>query len=127
MRIIDKYIRDLFNKIYCKDVADIGNEEGNKIITITLPFLGTDSLRIKEQLQYIVKTCCNGVRLRVIFSSKTRLGNLFNFKDLIPDDLKSLLLYKFTCMCNHTYIGKCKRQYQVRWYEHLNTLVWDQL
>ena len=121
LKIIDKCIREFFNKIYCKRIADNGKEESNKIVTITLPFLGTDSLRIKKQLHSIVKSCCKEVKLRVIFSSKTRLRNLFNFKDIIPDDLKSLILYKFTCrMCNHTYIGKCKRQYQVRRYEHLN-------
>ena len=121
MRIIDKCICDFFNKIFCKKAVESGNEEGNKIVTISLPYLGLDSLRIKKQLQNIIKTCCHGVRLRIIFSSKTRLGNLFNFKDRIPDDLKSLVLYKYTCrMCNHTYLGKCKRHFKVRRNEHLN-------
>ena len=56
----------------------------------------------------------------MVFSSKYKLGSFFNFKDKVPKNLKSLVLYKYTCSnCNITYIGKSTRHYQVRFSEHL--------
>ena len=59
-------------------------------------------------------------KLIVVFSSKNKLRNFFSFKDKVPTNLKSLVLYKFTCSdCNVTYIGKTSRHFQVRFSEHL--------
>ena len=44
--------------------------------------------------------------------SKTRLGNKFHFKDQIPKDFISGVVYKFQCgLCNESCYGK--------WYETL--------
>ena len=60
---------------------------------------------------------CN---IRVIFQSKHRLRNLFRFKDVIPKELRSHLVYKYTCSsCNATYYGKTDRHFKVRASEHL--------
>ena len=44
--------------------------------------------------------------MKLVFTSfKTK--NHFSYKDPIPDDLKSLLVYKFTCAsCSCSYIGE---------------------
>ena len=48
------------------------------------------------------------------------MRNGFSFKDKLPIDIHSLVVYKFTCStCNGTYIGKTKRHFLVRAYEHL--------
>ena len=48
----------------------------------------------------------------------------FLFKDQIPKCLNSMLLYKFTySTCNSVYIGKTKRHYLVRQFEHLGLSV----
>ena len=52
------------------------------------------------------------------------MSNAFRFKDQIPKCLNSMLLYKFTCnTCNSVYIGKTKRHYLVRHFEHLGLSV----
>ena len=59
--------------------------------------------------------------LRIAFQSKTRLSSLFRFKDIIPKEISSILVYKFTCSCGSaTYDGESKRHVFVRASEHLD-------
>ena len=44
----------------------------------------------------------------------------FGFKDKVPNNVRSHLLYRYTCDgCNAIYIGKTRRHYMVRVFEHL--------
>ena len=55
-----------------------------------------------------------------MFKNKTRLGNNFHFKDQIPKDLTSGVVYKFQCgLCNESYCGECIRHLNVRIGEHI--------
>ena len=50
-----------------------------------------------------------------MFKNKTRLDNNFHFKDQIPKDLTSGVVYKFQCgLCNESYYGECMRHLNVR-------------
>ena len=56
----------------------------------------------------------------------------FSFKDPIPDALKSLVVYQFTCVgCNSRSIGETSRHFATRVKEHLltdkNSHVYEQL
>ena len=56
----------------------------------------------------------------IIFHSQRRLKTLFKFKDSLPDELQSFIVYKFTCgACNSSYVGKTDRHRHIRWCEHL--------
>ena len=47
--------------------------------------------------------------------NKTRLGNKFRFKDQIPKDLTSGVVYKFQCgLCNESYHDECVRHLNVK-------------
>ena len=49
-----------------------------------------------------------------MFKNKTRLGDNFHFKDQIPKDLTSGVIYKFQCgLCNETNYGECLRDLNV--------------
>ena len=83
-------------------------------------FLGKISIQIKKKLQIIFPDCGRGVQLKIVFSSPNRLRSGFVFKDRLPRELDSMLLYKFMCgTCNCTYIGETKRHFQVRSHEHM--------
>ena len=59
--------------------------------------------------------------IKVIFQSKNCLSNLFRFKDSIPKELRSHIVYKFLCSnCNITYYGETERHLNVRSGEHLS-------
>ena len=49
--------------------------------------------KLKESLKNILN-CCN---IQRVFKNQTRLSNNFHFKDHIPKDLTSRVVYKFQC------------------------------
>ena len=58
--------------------------------------------------------------LRIIYKSGCTIGDLFRFKDRLPESCMSHFIYKYTCEgCNAFYIGKSYRQFKVRVFEHL--------
>ena len=85
-----------------------------------LEFLGKQSLEIKKRLEKTIGDFIPRCKIQVVFSSKNKIRNFFAFKDKVPNNLKSLVLYRFKCSdCNVTYIGKTSRHYQIRYSEHL--------
>ena len=91
-----------------------------KEIRICLPFLGKQSFEIRKRLSKIVATHYPQCKLNVIFNSNNRLRNFFSFKDKLPIRCRSHILYRYTCDgCNAIYIGKTRRHYLVRVFEHL--------
>ena len=118
-KFIDRCIKLFFDKLFLKKIKVVPTVP-KKVITISLPFLGKDSLKIRSKLIKLAKTyfyCC---KIQVIFNSSKRLGSFFNFKDKVPLNARSLILYKFTCSsCNSAYVGKTKRHFLVRMFEHL--------
>ena len=55
-----------------------------------------------------------------MFKNKIRLGNNFHFKDQIPKDLTSGVVYKFQCgLCDESYYGECVRQLNGRIGEYI--------
>ena len=87
---------------------------------ITLPFLGNVSNIIRKNLKKLFQDCYPNAKLKIVFKSGMKIGNMFKFKDTIPSHIRSLLVYQFKCSgCNATYIGKTKRHHKVRMSEHL--------
>ena len=75
---------------------------------------------IRSRLRKYVNKHISNVKLMVIFRSQRRLKTLFKFKDSLPEQLQSFIVYRFTCgACNSTYIGKTDRHRHIRWCEHL--------
>ena len=57
--------------------------------------------------------------MKLVFSS-FKIENYFSYKDPIPNDLKSSLVYKFTyASCSSSYIGKTCRHFKPRIEEHI--------
>ena len=76
--------------------------------------------KITEILQSTFKELCPSLKIKIVLSSPNRLRSGFLFKDRLPREMDSMLLYKFTCgVCNCTYIGETKRHFQVRSSEHM--------
>ena len=57
--------------------------------------------------------------MKLVFNS-FKIENYFSYKDPIPNDLKSFLVYKFTCAsCSSSYIGETCRHFKTRIEEHI--------
>ena len=83
-------------------------------------FQGRKSLNIKKKLTRLIREFYPQVNVRVIFKPKKTIQKFFRFKDVIPSELQASIVYKYECHdCNAMYLGKSKRQFRVRIFEHL--------
>ena len=58
--------------------------------------------------------------IKKYLDSKFKIQNYFSYKDPIPNDSKSFLVYKFTCAsCSSSYIGETCRHFKTRVEEHI--------
>ena len=120
---IGKCVKKFSDKLFVKRKKE-KDSSAKKEATVSLEFLVKISLQVKRELIEIFHTCNKDIRLNIVFKSSLRMSNAFRFKDQIPKCLNSVLLYKFTCnTCNSAYIGKTKRHYLVRQFEHLGLSV----
>ena len=85
-----------------------------------LPYIGNLSHHIKNKLSKLCKEFCKeNVNIKLVFNS-FKIKNYFSYEDPIPDDLKSFLVYKFTCAsCSSSYIGETCSQFKTRIEEHI--------
>ena len=78
------------------------------------------SHHIKIKLSKLCKEFCKeNFNIKLLFNS-FRVKNYFPNKDPIPNDLKSFLVYKFTCAsCSSSYIGETCCHFKTRIEEHI--------
>ena len=116
--IIEQSIRSFLNKLHVpkKVIPTVPKKE----LFIVLPYLGTLSSNLKQKLRTCFKNSLPQCNIKIILKSTNRLSSLFRFKDVIPKELQSHLVYKFSCgNCNVTYYGKTERHLNVRSSEHI--------
>ena len=91
-----------------------------KPLVLVLQSLGSISLQTRTKLKKSFKNIFDYCTLQIVFKNKTRLVDIFHFKDQIPNDLTSSVVYKFQCgLCNESYYGECVRHWNVRIGEHI--------
>ena len=85
-----------------------------------LPYIGNLSHHIKNKFLKLCKELCKeNFNIKLVFNS-FKIKNYFPYNDLIPNDLKSFLVYKFTCAsCSSSYIGKTCHYFKTRIDEHI--------
>ena len=118
-KFIDRCIFRFLDNLYTKKevVATVPKKE----VEIMLPFLGSVSWKMKNDLLRCLKTAAPFCKLKIIFRTNRRLSSCFNFKDRFPKSLLSGVVYKYTCAtCNRSYIGSTKRYWEKRLEEHLH-------
>ena len=77
---------------------------------------------MKIRLKHLITQYCGDtIDARFIFTS-SKVGQYFSNKDVIPKELQSYVVYKFTCSCcAATYIGETSRHLSTRIKEHLES------
>ena len=110
---MNKYFKKFMDSIHVVKETTLTVEK--KPLVLVLPYLGSITLQTRTKLKKSSKNILNCCKLQIVFKSKTRLGNNFYFKDQIPKDLTSGVVYKFQCgLCNEFYYGECLRHLNVR-------------
>ena len=78
------------------------------------------SLNSKQKLQTSIQNSSLQCNIKVILKLTNHFSSLFRFKDVIPKDLRSHLVYKFQCSsCNATCYGKTARHLNVKSGKHI--------
>ena len=85
-----------------------------KTLFLVVPYLGPLSLQTRIKLRKSLKEILNCCKLQIVFESQNKLANAFRFKDRIPKELTSGVIYKFQCgLWNKSYYGECVRHLDV--------------
>ena len=93
---------------------------GKGELNISLPFMGKYSNEIKKKISRLSSNILINTKVNIIWNFPRKFRNLFLFKDKLPMRIRSNILYRFTCNgCNSIYLGKTKRKFLVRAFEHL--------
>ena len=112
-KVIKKYLDYKFssNQNQLQDTVDVHY--------LKLPYIGNLSQHINNKFSKLCKEFCKeNFNIKVVFNS-TKIKNYFSYKDPIRD-LKSFLVYKFTCAsCSSSYIGETCRHFKTRIEEHI--------
>ena len=91
-----------------------------KYLPLVLPYLGIIYLQTRTKLRQALKGVLNCCKLEIVFKCLTRLSNSFCYKDPIPKDLPSGVVYKFHCgLCNQSYYGESIKDLDIRSGEHI--------
>ena len=116
--IIEQSIRSFLNKLHVskKVIRTVPKKE----LFIVLLYLGTLSSNVKRKLRTCFKNSLPQCNIKIILKPTNHLSSLFRFKDVIPKQLPSHLVYKFSCSnCNVTYDSKTERHLNVQSSEHI--------
>ena len=69
---------------------------------------------IKRQLKTIISRFYPHIQIRFIFTSKFTVGSLFGFKDKLPSQLLSSVIYEYKCgQCTSSYIDQTGKQSKI--------------
>ena len=90
-------------------------------MNIVLPFLGSTSWSVKNNLQKTFAKILPFCKLKVTFKTGNKLSSYFKFKDKLPESLRAGVIYQYNCAnCNISYVGCTWRFWERRLQEHLH-------
>ena len=79
----------------CEPNPKVNDEK--KSILIVLPFLGSSTKNLEKTIKQTIRNCLPDLQCRFIYRASTRMSTMFQFKDRIPDYMKSGIVYKYKC------------------------------
>ena len=119
--LIDKVIKKYLNYKFSSNQNQL--KETSDVHYFKLPYISNTITQIASNTnkpsELSTEFCKEHVNIKLVFTS-FKIKNYFSFKDLIPNYLKSFLVYRFTCAsCNSSYMGKTCGHFQTRIEEHI--------
>ena len=117
--IVERVIRQYITKTQTLPNTPV-SPPSNSTHFFKLPYIGPFSILAQNRLRKLLKRYCNDLDVKLAFSS-FKIRNMFSVKDPVPVELRSNVVYKFTCAsCNSCYVGETSRHLSTRIREHLN-------
>ena len=116
--IIDREIRKFLDALYQTPMAGDKNTTDYKYLSI--PYFGRKSTKLKREILELVKKYYPDFSLKIILHNKFKIVNFFPYKDRLPMEAQSSLVYNFCCAsCNASYVGMTSRTLSARIAEHI--------
>ena len=114
---VSKMFKKILHNIY--NPKPICVSAAKKPVYFHLPYMGKPSFEIKRQLKTIISRFYPHIQIRFIFTSKFTVGSLFRFKNKLPSQLLSSVIYEYKCgQCTSSYIGQTGKQLKIRISQH---------
>ena len=112
-QFMDKVISKFLDKRFKKQ--NTITTVSKKTEPLVLPYLGTQSLRLKKKLNKLFKEQLPSGKLEIVFKTTQRMSSCFRFKDAIPRFSLSGVIYEYKCpRCNSRCIGSTYRYWEKR-------------
>ena len=91
-----------------------------KIIHASFPYLGAPSEKLRSELEALTSKFFPFVKLELVFTNALKIGSLFNYKDALPLNMRSSIIYNYCCSrCGSgRYVGSTNRPLYMRISEH---------
>ena len=121
LSFIESNIGTMLNKLYTTSSSEIklNFDVPKPILYFTTFYLGEVSKTMVKDLRTIMAEGYPQIHFRVLYKSCNTIGTHFSYKDKIPEECVSNLIYKYTCdSCNAFYIGKTQLQFRCRIAQH---------
>ena len=110
-----KYLKQNSN-VKMSTNSSTGNRKYFAYVTVSqrvIKFYSSQNTKLCKDL------CKENFNITVVFNS-FKIKSYFSYKNAIPDDLKSFVVYKFTCArCSSSYIGETCRHFKTLIDEHI--------
>jgi len=117
--VLDRIVKCSLNKFIQPNLKYGPNKER---VYIGLPFLGRLTDQMRRSIKQINKQLIPHKDIIVYFKPGKRISNFFHVKDSTPFELRSHVIYKYTCArCQSSYIGQTARHLRHRIAEHAGT------
>ena len=92
-KFMDKVFKKFLNVVYpVKENVPIVKR---KRLFLVFPYLGAICLQTRTKLQQALKDVLNCCKLEIVFKCQTNLSISFRYKEPIPKELMSGVIYKF--------------------------------
>ena len=112
--LIDNAIKRLLDSKFDKKPEVSGCPK--KKVFLSLPYFGQQSISMAKELSRSLSKFYPHISFQMIQVNSNRIGSLFKYKDKLPKNLTSQVVYKFCCAkCNDaSYVGSTTRALQIR-------------
>ena len=117
-KFIDRCVKKFLERLAVKKV--VKDTVPKREYFITLPYLGPLSNKIQKRIKSVFQKILPSGKINIAFKTQLRMSHFFKFKDIVPSDLVSHIIYHYKCSsCNAGYIGETSVHSKVRWCQHL--------
>ena len=115
---IDKCFKKFVNNVHL--IKENVPTVEKKCLLLVLSYLEIISMQTRTKLKQALKGVLICYQLEIVFKCQTRLSNSFRYKDPIPKDLISGVVYKVQCgLYNESYYGESIRHLDIRSGEYI--------